>query len=73
MTQDGKPYILSVKAGHSCDDTRNQGYTVAVTTIFASMEDFMFYDTQREAHKELKAFATSVHKGNLVVFYQAAV
>jgi predicted RecB family endonuclease len=71
-SQDGKPYIVSVKAGKSCADARNQGYTVAVTSTFASMEDFVYYDTRCEAHGELRAFAKTVHQGNMMVFYQAA-
>jgi Stress responsive A/B Barrel Domain len=71
--QDGSPYIQSVKAGKTFADQRAQGYTIAVMTTFASEEDFAFYDTQCEAHKELKAFAASVHQGNLMVYFHSAL
>lgn len=70
--KNGKPYIVSVKAGKAFGDERAQGYTVAVMSTFASLEDFTYYDTQCEAHKGLKAFAKTVHQGNLMVYYQAA-
>ncbi|KAK5405217.1 hypothetical protein LTR06_008912 [Exophiala xenobiotica] len=70
--KDGKPYIVSVKAGRACEDARAQGYTIAVVSTFASMDDFHYYDTKCEAHTELKSFAKTVHEGNLMVFYQAA-
>jgi hypothetical protein len=61
-----------VKAGKTFGDQRAQGYTIAIMTTFASLEDFTYYDTQCEAHKELKGFAATVHQGNLMVYYQAA-
>jgi hypothetical protein len=71
--QDGSPYIVSVKAGKTFADQRAQGYTIAVMTTFASKEDFEYYDTACEAHKELKAFAASVHQGNLMVYFHSAL
>jgi len=71
--KDGKPYIRSVVAGPSYEDARNQGYTVAVVSTFDSLEDFKYYDTQCEAHNELKAFAKTVHQGNMMVFFENAL
>lgn len=71
--QDGSPYIVSVKAGKTFADQRAQGYTIAVMTTFASKEAFEYYDTDCEAHKELKAFAASVHQGNLMVYFHSAL
>jgi hypothetical protein len=62
-----------VKAGRTFQDQRAQGYTVAVMSTFASKEDFEYYDKECEAHKELKAFAGSVHQGNLMVYFQSVL
>ncbi|KAK4939252.1 hypothetical protein LTR10_020449 [Elasticomyces elasticus] len=70
--KDGKPYIVSAKAGKTVDDSRNQGYTIAVVTHFASMEDFKYYDTQCAAHTKLKSFAKTVHQGNMMTFFEPA-
>ena len=70
--QDGKPYIISVTAGQATEDSRAQGYTVAVVTTFASEEDFHYYDTQCSAHAELKSFAKTVNQGMVMVYYHAA-
>lgn len=70
--QDGEPYIRSVRAGKTENDARNQDYTVSVVTEFASMDDFVYYDTKCEAHGSLKAFAKTVHKGNLMCFFEPA-
>ncbi|KAJ9642790.1 hypothetical protein H2204_002438 [Knufia peltigerae] len=71
--KDGKPYIVSVKAGKAVDDARNQGYTISVVSEFASLEDFTYYDTQCAAHKKLKSFAKTAHQGTLMVFFEAVV
>jgi hypothetical protein len=68
--QDGKPYIVSVNAGKAYDDQRAQGYTVAVVSVFENVDDFIYYDTNCEAHSKLKAFAATVHKGNMMVYYE---
>jgi hypothetical protein len=59
--QDGSPFLLSVNAGKKFTDRHAQGYTVAVTSTFASKEDFEHYSTQCEARKELKTFGDSVY------------
>ncbi|KAK2732449.1 hypothetical protein FQN57_002634 [Myotisia sp. PD_48] len=68
--KDGKPYILSVRAGSTVDDPRRQGYTVAVVTEFASMEDMEYYDTECVAHKNLKVVAGKVHEGVMTAFFE---
>jgi hypothetical protein len=63
-----------VQAGKTyAEDQRAQGYTVAVMTTFASREDFEYYDTTCAAHKELKAVASSVHQGNLMVYFHSVL
>ena len=62
-----------MKAGKAAADQRAQGYTVAVMSTFANPEDFEYYDTRCEAHKALKAFAGSVHQGNLMVYFQSVL
>ena len=72
--KDGKPYILSVRVGHTAEDQRRQGYTLAVETVFSSLEDMQYYDTECAAHKALKAVASSVADGRpLVVFFSPSV
>lgn len=68
--QDGKPYIVSVAAGKTFQDQRNQGYTVAVVTEFRDLHDFRYYDTECAAHARLRAFTKTVNHGFLVLFYQ---
>lgn len=55
--QDGKPYILSVKAHRPVNDPRTQGHNVLAETTFSSLEDVKYYDEKCEAHASLKAFA----------------
>jgi hypothetical protein len=42
-----------------------------VVTVFASKEDFEYYDTACPAHNDLKAVAKEVHKGNLMVYLES--
>ncbi|KAH8169950.1 stress responsive a/B barrel domain-containing protein [Sarocladium implicatum] len=55
--KDGKPYILSLTAGPAEVSERAQGYTFVAKSEYGSVEDMMFYDTECEAHKALKATA----------------
>ncbi|KAK5114393.1 hypothetical protein LTR85_010215 [Meristemomyces frigidus] len=55
--KDGKPYILEVKPSQILSDPRTQGFNFMASTLFASMDDFKYYDEECEAHKKLKAFA----------------
>ncbi len=70
-SQDGKPYILSIRAGHAFPDQRAQGYTVAIVSVFASKEDMEYYDNECEAHKALKAVAKEVHQGIMTVYFES--
>jgi hypothetical protein len=63
----------AVKAGQAFDDFRNQGYTVAVVSVFKSVEDMKYYDDECPAHQALKKVAKSVHQGAMMVFYQDVV
>ncbi|KAK3115290.1 hypothetical protein LTR53_005513 [Teratosphaeriaceae sp. CCFEE 6253] len=71
--KDGKPYIMSVEAGQTKEDARNQGFTVCAKSTFSSMEDFEYYDKTCEAHKKIRAFAASVNQGSMMVFFQSVV
>ncbi|PHH62119.1 hypothetical protein CDD81_7550 [Ophiocordyceps australis] len=68
--KDGKPYILSVTAGFAKPDQRAQGYTVAVISVFSSVDDMTYYDNECAAHAELKTLAKSVHQGAMMVFFE---
>ena len=57
-------------AGTAKPDQRAQGYTVAVTSVFHSHEDMVYYDNECAAHSELKDFAKTVHQGRMVVFFE---
>ncbi|CAK7235789.1 hypothetical protein SEUCBS140593_009399 [Sporothrix eucalyptigena] len=67
--KDGKP----VAAGPSVDDARNQGYTIAVVSVFRSVEDMEYYDHHCQAHAELKKVAKTLHKGNMMVYFQSVL
>ncbi|EQL03099.1 hypothetical protein G6O67_006604 [Ophiocordyceps sinensis] len=69
-TKDGKPYLLSVTAGKAKPDQRAQGFTVAVVSVFSSVDDMAYYDNECAAHAELKAVARSVHQGAMMVFFE---
>lgn len=71
MIQDGKPYILSVTAGPAFEDQRNQGYTVAIFSTFASKEDILYYDTECAAHMALKQVAKPLHQGVLMAYFES--
>lgn len=43
-----------MKAGEVIEDPRTQGYTVALQTTFATLEDMKFFDTECKFHAELK-------------------
>lgn len=68
--QDGKPYIISVKAGPTFDDQRRQGFTFAAQSVFASEEDMKYYDNGCAAHAELKEYAKTVHQGIMMVYFE---
>ncbi|KAH8890098.1 hypothetical protein GQ53DRAFT_688891 [Thozetella sp. PMI_491] len=71
--KDGKPYIISVRAGLAKKDQRAQGFTIAVISVFASESDMEFYDNECTAHGELKSFAKTVHQGAMMVFFENAL
>ncbi|QYS97885.1 Stress-response A/B barrel domain-containing protein [Trichoderma simmonsii] len=69
--KDSKPYILSVTAGPARPDQRAQGYTVAVFSVFASLDDMLYYDNECAAHASLKSVAKTLHQGALMVYYES--
>ncbi|PHH77779.1 hypothetical protein CDD80_203 [Ophiocordyceps camponoti-rufipedis] len=73
--QNGKPYILSLVAGVTEDDSRRDGFTVVSKTEFAAMDDMRYYDDECEAHAKLKAFANKelTVEGVLTAFFTPAV
>lgn len=71
--KDGKPYILSATVGPTFDDARNQGYTLASFTTFATEEDMKYYDNQCAAHASLRDFARTIHQGVMMVYFQNAL
>ena len=74
QVQDGKPYIVSLEAGPTEEDARNQGYTFVAKSVFKNMEDFEFYDKHCEAHHELKAKAKNLDvQGMMMIFFSPAV
>ena len=68
--QDGKPYILSVRAGSTFDDQRRQGFTLAVVSEFASEDDMKYYDSECQAHAKLRSFARDVHQGMMMTYFE---
>ncbi|KAK7723555.1 hypothetical protein SLS57_004369 [Botryosphaeria dothidea] len=72
-TKDSKPYIVSAKANAVIPDPagRNQGFTIAANTIFASLDDMKYYDEDCEAHKAIKAFLKPKIQGAMTVYHEA--
>lgn len=69
----GKSYILSATVGPTFDDARNQGYTLAALSVFASVEDMKYYDNECTAHAELKSVAKTLHQGAMMVYFPNAL
>ncbi|KAL5451973.1 hypothetical protein PMIN05_000354 [Paraphaeosphaeria minitans] len=69
-TKNGKPYILSARAGPTFEDQRRQGFTVAAVTEFKNEDDMRYYDDGCETHAKLKKFAKSVHEGAMMVYFR---
>lgn len=72
-TKKGKPYIISATVGPTYDDTRNQGYTLAALSVFASEEDMNYYDIECAAHAELKKVAKALHQGVMMIYFSNAL
>ncbi|RDL41008.1 uncharacterized protein BP5553_00987 [Venustampulla echinocandica] len=73
--KDKKPYIISLQAGLAHEDQRSQGYTIATTFEFKSLDDMRYYDTDCEAHKWLKEQAKplGLEGPPLTVYYEPTV
>lgn len=55
------------------EDPRNQGYTLAVTSKYASKEDMDYYDNEDEAHTHLKTSAKGKVQGVMTVYFEDAI
>ncbi|KAL3422269.1 stress responsive a b barrel domain-containing protein [Phlyctema vagabunda] len=74
QAKDGKPYILSLEAGSAVDDPRAQGYTIVAKSVFKSMDDLKYYDTECAAHQVLKAGNKKLGiDGFMTVFFSPTV
>lgn len=70
ITQDGKPYILSIEAGPTSDDA-NPNFNFVGKSVFKNLEDMRYYENECVAHKTLKAKAASELEleGIMTVYY----
>jgi len=78
QSKNGNPYILSLEAGPTYDDARNQGFTFVAKTVFKNREDHDFYDKDCPAHKVFKQTLAGrgidvLQQGIMTVFYTPAV
>lgn len=72
--QDGKQYILSMSVGPAEEDSRSQGFTIVSKTEFASLDDMRYYDTDCEAHADLKSYIKDVTcEGVLTVYMKPEI
>ncbi|KAL5342097.1 hypothetical protein BJX70DRAFT_395072 [Aspergillus crustosus] len=71
--KDGAPYILSMEAGRAEGPVREQGYTFVTKSVFRSMEEMKFYETDCPAHNTYRAFLRSnaTVEGLLTVHFTA--
>ncbi|KAF2224915.1 hypothetical protein BDZ85DRAFT_259305 [Elsinoe ampelina] len=72
--KDGKPYLVRAVAGQTAGDPRAQGYTLCLSTSFASLEDMKYYDEADEAHSNIKSlFKGKVEAPPLMVYMDNVV
>ena len=67
--KDGKPYILSLQAGPTIEDSRSNGFTFVAKTEFASLEDMKYYDEEDQVHLSLKKTAMKLNIQEIVILY----
>ena len=60
-----------MKAKKIIPDARNQGFTVAANSTFASLEDMKYYDEGDAAHQELKKVVGQYAKGVMTVYWES--
>jgi len=60
----------SCHAGQAKEDPRSKGYTVVAYTVFASLDDMKYYDTDCAAHAKLKKVAVEIVEEFPLVVYQ---
>ncbi|KAH7112606.1 hypothetical protein B0J13DRAFT_461242, partial [Dactylonectria estremocensis] len=63
--KDGKPYIISAKTK---PDQRAQGFTVVAISVFNSINDGNYYETECAAHNEVNKFAKTAHQGVAMIY-----
>jgi hypothetical protein len=73
IAQDGKPYILSLEAGPTSDDS-NPNFNFVGKSIFKNLEDLVYYEKECVAHKTLKAKAARELElqGIMTVYYTSS-
>jgi hypothetical protein len=54
-------------------DNRTQGWNLAVKSTFASKADMDYYDTECEAHKELKKITGAIRTDIVTVWFENAL
>ena len=59
-----------MKAGRPKPDQRAQGYTVVAISVFKSLEDFKYYDSECATHMQVKQFVKNVHEGLGMVYFE---
>lgn len=69
INKDGKPYILSLQAGPTIEDSRSNGFTFVAKTEFASLEDMKYYDDEDQVHLLLKKTALQMNIQEIVILY----
>ncbi|KAF3940841.1 hypothetical protein ABW19_dt0205655 [Dactylella cylindrospora] len=69
--KEGKPYIVSLDAGKTKDDPRRKGYTICAISVFESIEDMQYYDTECSAHKSLKSVAIGKFEDIMTIYMES--
>ena len=65
------PFLTSLVS--SSKEDRAQGWTLAVKSTFASKADMDYYDSECEAHKELKKVTASIRTDIVTVWFESAL
>ncbi|EWC44397.1 hypothetical protein DRE_01223 [Drechslerella stenobrocha 248] len=69
-SKDGKPYILSLSATKTKDDPRRKGFTLCAISVFASLDDMNYYDSECAAHQALKVVVGGKAEDVMTVFME---
>lgn len=73
--ENGKPYVLHNEAGRTINtsEQRSQGYTVCAQTVFTSLADVKYYDTECAAHAKFKELVTPRRTAVAVMLFESEV